>query len=248
MTGPLDLTELNLIGLNIGCGRDLARHYSDRGFLYVDAEDIAGELIAELPGSRLLRTSAGYHYLQCDLTNGLPIKAACVEAVFLEHVVEHLALGAAVMLLRDAHRALVAGGCLRVSVPDLALYVSAYVNRDHTFFRTHARGIAVPAACTWEEVIGDLPENGAPFLPATLDPDLVTAFLSRPAAAVNQIFQFWGHRWVYDFDEMKALLVAAGFAEASVEQAAYRSGRNPRLAGLDRDFRKDESLYVEAVK
>jgi predicted SAM-dependent methyltransferase len=43
----------------------------------------------------------------------------------------------AVMFLREAKRMLAPGGTLRLSTPDLRLYLSGYLDPKMTFFRQH---------------------------------------------------------------------------------------------------------------
>jgi SAM-dependent methyltransferase len=56
--------------------------------------------------------------------------------------------------------------------------------------------------------------------------------------------KFYRHRYMYDFELLKAALEKAGFN--SVERLAYRQGRVPDIDKLDN--RPEETLYVEAVK
>jgi len=53
----------------------------------------------------------------CDVTKGL--KFTNVEAIFAEHFLEHLALTDAINFLEDCHKALVPGGWVRLSTPNL---------------------------------------------------------------------------------------------------------------------------------
>jgi hypothetical protein len=62
---------------------------------------------------------------------------------------------------------------------------------------------------------------------------------------LNQIFQLWGHRWIYDFDELRTIAGAAGFASEQVTECSFRQGQVPELSALDLPLRSDESLYVE---
>jgi ubiquinone/menaquinone biosynthesis C-methylase UbiE len=52
------------------------------------------------------------------------------------------------------------------------------------------------------------------------------------------------HKYMYDFEMLKAELEGAGFRD--VTRCAYREGRTPDLAVLDN--RPDETLFVEALK
>jgi hypothetical protein len=68
----------------------------------------------------------------------------------------------------------------------------------------------------------------------------------RPAFMMNLVFYFWGHRWIYDFDELRHALVEAGFAPDSVVRRAFHEGALPEVAMLDRETRRHETMYVEA--
>lgn len=248
MERSLNLADFDLIGLNIGCGKNFERDYADKGFLYVDVENCDGDVVLDEANALLVRTHNGFYYLRCDLTESLPFRPGSVQVVLLEHVVEHLDPAAALLLLRRVRAVLADGGCARVSVPDLAIYIAAYQREDHAFFEAHGRNVCEPVVDCWEEFVGGHAPDAAPFLPHPLRRDTVSAFLSRPAVSLNQIFRFWGHRWMYDFAELSLLLRSAGFGQAAVSRRAFGDGHNPRLARMDRSFRKDESLYVEALK
>lgn len=70
-----------------------------------------------------------------DLRRPLPFPDASVEAAFLEHVLEHMTLEDGIAVLRHCRRVLVAGGILRVGVPDAGLYATDYVERRGTLER-----------------------------------------------------------------------------------------------------------------
>lgn len=55
---------------------------------------------------------------------------------------------------------------------------------------------------------------------------------------------YYAHRWMYDFDSLKNLLLSIGFTV--VEKRSFREGVVPDLELLDN--RPQESLYVEARK
>ena len=65
---------------------------------------------------------------------------------------------------------------------------------------------------------------------------------------VNQIFQHWGHRWIYDFDELTFAARRAGFDPARATECRFRQGRVPEVCALDLLVRNDESLYVELTR
>ncbi len=59
---------------------------------------------------------------------------------------------------------------------------------------------------------------------------------------VNQGMRGWGHRYLYDFPELRRRLLEAGFAY--VERRGIGESSDPDLAGLE--TREDSSLVVEA--
>jgi hypothetical protein len=69
----------------------------------------------------------------------------------------------------------------------------------------------------------------------------------RRAFMFNQIFYLYGHRWLYDTDELRYVLSRAGFAPDAVRTCSFRSGARPDVAALDSIFRNDETMYVEVT-
>jgi hypothetical protein len=115
-------------------------------------------------------------------------------------------------------RALVRGGLLRLTTPDLRRYAEGYVHDTGFLARHHGR----------------LLELGA-------RPDLPL----RRAFMLNQLFLGHGHRWIYDEEELRHALREAGFAADAVTARSFRQGAIAEVARLDRAVRDDESLYVE---
>jgi predicted SAM-dependent methyltransferase len=61
-----------------------------------------------------------------DIRRELPFPAASVDAVFLEHVLEHMPYSHGLSVLENAHRVLAPGGVLRVGVPDAGMAARLY--------------------------------------------------------------------------------------------------------------------------
>jgi SAM-dependent methyltransferase len=73
--------------------------------------------------------------LRLDLRRPLPFACNSASAVYLPHVLEHLDYKAeALALLREARRVLVPSGRIRVSVPDIGSFLSAYAANETAFF------------------------------------------------------------------------------------------------------------------
>jgi predicted SAM-dependent methyltransferase len=73
------------------------------------------------------------------------------------------------------------------------------------------------------------------------------AMPARRAFMVNQIFFLYGHRWIYDVEELRHALSEAGFAAGKITPRAFREGALREVAQLDRPFRSDETIYMEAI-
>ncbi len=68
--------------------------------------------------------------LAWDITHPLPFRDGAVDAIFHEHLLEHLSLAEGLSLLKECHRLLKEGGVLRVAVPDCKSYLTAYATGD----------------------------------------------------------------------------------------------------------------------
>jgi predicted SAM-dependent methyltransferase len=171
------------------------------------------------PG-QLVRVDGERYFAQLDISDPLPFAAASVDWVYAEHLIEHVPLPVAVGWLTEVRRVLAPGGVLRVTTPDLRRYVEGYLG-DGRFFAGHRRRLHA----------------------AGVGPPMPT----RPAFMFNQLFYLYGHRWIYDLEELRYVLAEAGFDAAGVRGCAFREGARPDVADLDRVLRKDETMYVEVT-
>jgi predicted SAM-dependent methyltransferase len=160
-----------------------------------------------------------------DLRRPLKIADCTVDGIFSEHTIEHLTYAEAGRLLRECHRIMKPGGVIRIVLPDLALFIHRYSDRDEAWFRR------------WE---------GLMF---TESPDRERAKrrISTPLQAISFVTQEYGHVSAWDFPTLRFYLEDSGFRQ--VTQAGFMQGRCPELL-VDQDAadRRFVSLYVEAVK
>lgn len=75
--------------------------------------------------------------LRWDLRRPLPFPDAAVEAIFSEHVLEHIPYPGAMRLLRECYRLLKIGGVCRIGVPDFERYLRSYLGQDPLIDETH---------------------------------------------------------------------------------------------------------------
>jgi predicted SAM-dependent methyltransferase len=127
-----------------------------------------------------------------DLRLGLPWADGSVASIFSDHCLEHLALTDMFDVLRECHRVLHKGGQLRISVPHIDPYVSAWLKGDFAFL---------------SEMISDVP-GGEDDLYGTAF-DRISWLLLRDG----------DHRAMFDAESIKHKLSLAGFG--NVEQVQY---------------------------
>jgi predicted SAM-dependent methyltransferase len=156
-----------------------------------------------------------------DVTKGLPFTSQSLRGVFSEHCLEHFPLPAAVALLREVCRVLRPDATLRLVVPDGELYLRTYASR--------LAGDDGPRFPYEELESADIPWT--------------------PIVSVNRIFyqdrdSLFGHRVIYDFQLLAAVLHQCGFGH--VERSGFGRSRDSHLL-IDSPGRRVESLYVEAT-
>jgi predicted SAM-dependent methyltransferase len=86
-----------------------------------------------------------------NLNRPLPFRANTADAIFHEHVLEHLTLEHGLSFLKQCHRVLKTGGVLRVGVPDAGAYVSSYCQNPSEFLAAMRPGRPTPLLALQEE-------------------------------------------------------------------------------------------------
>lgn len=213
-------SRLGLRGLNCGCGRTLRS-----GCLNVDQIVMTDARGATSASGNLLEIHLNgqvLYYLQHDLTQPFPMSGRAFAWGYSEHFIEHVKPEQAVAWLAEMRRLIAPGGLLRVTTPDLKKYINGYIDPEFRFFRLHTERM--------ESLSGN--KGSVP---------------QRRAWMVNQIFRFFQHQWIYDFDEIVHVASLAGFDPAAIMQEEYQSGLLEDVAVLDSPERNDETLYVEMM-
>lgn len=216
---PLTKQNLQELGLKgFHCGSGLNLH---PGWLNSDSMTIGDKNGNTSVVGEIVMVDRSKYYLQYDQTQPLPVQNETFDYVFSEHFIEHIGVQDAVKWLGEIRRILKKGGFLRLSTPDLYIYASGYLINQNDFFEQHRQNLL---------------DMGIKQVP------------QRKAWMMNQIFRWWGHQWIYDFEEIKTVAIVAGFQEQDIRKCQFCEGRVPEVAQLDLIKRKDESLYVEIYK
>jgi predicted SAM-dependent methyltransferase len=145
---------------------------------------------------------AGDLYL--DLTRPLPLPSDSFSYVFGEHVIEHLSEPAGTALLAELRRILRPGGVVRLTTPDLEKIIAIYEDRNPVIRR----------------------EDYARFLD-----DITGKRHERACQILNDYLRLWGHRYVYDEEDLRAKLHDAGFER--VERREPGESAQALLRGLE---------------
>lgn len=156
--------------------------------------------------------------VQLDVGRRLPLADSSFAYVFGEHVIEHLTPRAAERLLRELHRVLRPGGVLRLTTPDLRKIIAIYEDRNPVISRS----------------------DYARFLGG-----LTAKRYTRGCQIVNDYLRLWGHRYVYDEEDLAARLAEAGFE--AVERREPGESEHEALRGIERHGGADWVNRAEAM-
>jgi len=152
--------------------------------------------------------------MQMDAGQPFPFSDAVFDYVFTEHMIEHVSVESAMLMLRECYRVLKNGGVIRVTTPNLAAILGLY-----------------------DKNLSELQQNYLNWFCKTfLPPDRA----STPAHAVNAMFRMWGHQHIYDEETLTDALLKTGFGE--VRRQSLMQSECPELRNLENVARYPESL------
>ena len=158
-----------------------------------------------------------------DVTRPLPLPDSSFAYVFAEHLIEHLSESAGQALLAELYRVLRPGGVLRVTTPDLRKIIALYEDRN-----------PVISLDDYSRFLDEM--TGRPH--------------ERACQVFNDFMRLWGHRYVYDREDLAAKVQAAGFEDPQWREP----GESPhaRLRGIERhgpDWENAaEAMCLEATR
>jgi SAM-dependent methyltransferase len=160
-----------------------------------------------------------------DLRYPLKIDSNSVDGIFSEHTVEHLTYAHADQLLRECYRVMKPGARIRIVVPDVALFISNYYEKNDAWF------------AEWERH----------YFSASPDAERRQRRLGSPIEALSFVTQEYGHQSCWDFQALSSYLAKNGFVDI-VRCGFMQGGDQALLVDQDEQDRKFISLYVEAAK
>lgn len=160
---------------NLGCGTNLYQGFLNVGYW---TQFQVGGLYKDLNGTH------NTLMLNHDLRDGVPASDNSLDLVYHSHMLEHLSYEEGIRFIRDCYRALRPGGVMRVLVPDLEVWINAYLRNDVFFFEQYRRY-------------------------GGIDPDI---YVTKAAVFMGMLHNH-EHKCGYDFESLKWLLEHIGFTE-----------------------------------
>ncbi|MGW0772822.1 class I SAM-dependent methyltransferase [Streptomyces sp. NPDC002835] len=156
------------------------------------------------------------HYL--DATEHWPVPTSSVSHIYADNVIEHLRMQRNRRLFREAYRALVPGGRIRLATPDIEYLVERYTKRDDETRRLIA--------------LSNMKNYEAHY----------------PVDLLRVAFQECGHHigYLWDFQALRDELSLAGFADVRRFKPGHSDDPNLRDMEIREEFAL--VVEAEAVK
>lgn len=159
-----------------------------------------------------------------DARKPFPLPDSSFDAVYSEHMIEHLTYREGLFCLRECHRVLRPGGRIRIATPSLRRLVQLF---DDTNTELQQR-----------------------YIHWSLDTFVEHADAYLPGFVLNNFVRDWGHQFIYDPETLRHALGSTNFVQ--VREWPLGESDDPALVGLERhmrsaaEFNEYETLVLEA--
>jgi predicted SAM-dependent methyltransferase len=194
--------------LNMGCTSYFVENWLNIGLFPEDSGFPYG----------VLKKVGNSYVLHFDLRNDLPIREDSVHYIYASHFIEHLSLEEGMAFLKRCYKLMRKGALIRLTCPDLQLWVEKYYANEMDFFNKF-------------------------YSIAQSYPNLKT----KGEIFVGQ-FHGWEHRWLYDFQSIEDILERAGFSNIDRKKPFESLIPDIEKLEPNSEARLMETLYAEAVK
>jgi len=190
--------------LNFGCGTNLLD-----GFLNID----------------LIKRKGVYVH---NVINRFPLNDDNIEAIYTEHMIEHLKFEQVIFFLKDCYRLLKNDSPIRIATPNLKSFIDFYLGKNEDELKAYTEFIAKRKT------------------------EIPIKLLSQ-VFFLNEIMSNHGHRCVFDFNYLQQVLEYIGFKDiqkSEVNKSAIPYFNNIEGHGkvIGDRINNIETLVIEAWK
>ncbi len=142
-----------------------------------------------------------------DVTRTMLFKSNTFDYIFCEHMIEHITYAQAHKMLKECLRILRPNGKLRISTPDLEVYIGLFGHQKSSMQERHIEWIGN----NWLKRQGIHSPN--------------------EVFVLNLMMHGWGHKFLYDFKTLKNLLGESGFSD--IRRAQVKISDDENLKGIE---------------
>jgi predicted SAM-dependent methyltransferase len=201
----------NYTKYNLGCGDKFFKNYLNVGYWSQLQHGVAYQNPNGIQDTVMLNY---------DLSKGIPAADGSLDVTYHSHFLEHLSYKDGWQFLRECYRALKPGGIHRIVVPDLELWMRAYVSNDNFIFDKYLQ----------HALSGDRELYGT------------------KAAVFMGMLHNHEHKCGWDYEMLADVLKKIGFR--SIEKLMFQESQLPEIRDVEPydPLRAIESLCVECVR
>lgn len=165
-----------------------------------------------------------------DARENFPFLDQSFHYIFLEHMIEHLHYQEAASMLKECCRVLKPRAKIRISTPDLQIYLDLFTKRDDERQKQYLKWIQ-----------GNWLQRSQ-------------IYSEERSFILNLVMRGWGHQFIYDFNTLVEILEQSGFR--NVRRYSCGESEDEHFKGLEKhgafignaDMNDYETLVVEAIK
>lgn len=172
--------------------------------------------------------SASPEIVFLDVREPFPLLDHMLDYILSEHQIEHLTYLEGVFMLKECYRVLKPGGKIRIVTPDLAVLIQLYTIKDKN-------------------------NEQNKYIEFIVDNFISEVGIYHEAFVLNNAFQNWGHKFLYDRQTIEKLMLEVGFVQLTYYQPGESDDAN--LRGVEGRFKSEiadinlfEAMVLEGTR
>ena len=137
--------------------------------------------------------SASQELVILDVTEPFPFPDHTLDYILSEHHIEHLTYPEGMSMLKECYRVLKPGGKIRIATPDLAVLLDLYTTKNKNNTQKN-------------------------YIKVMVDNFISEIGIYHETFVINNAFQNWGHKFLYDQPTLEQLMSEVGFVQLTHHQ------------------------------